>query len=145
MEEESGFHLIAAHNAFNEINRMVILWVIRYQERASASIPTNRMHSWSIMEQYHNKPRRSDPLSMSCCGIGILPFVRKLKIELPAAKHGRVGIRAQFERLFSIIACHSLASYRSGDNRQSALPRINVFSLPNEWETDVPILSANSS
>ena len=31
MEEEWGFHLIDAHNASNEINRTVMLWVTRHE------------------------------------------------------------------------------------------------------------------
>ena len=37
-------------NAFNEMNRTVMLWVLRPEERAAASIATNIMHSLLIME-----------------------------------------------------------------------------------------------
>ena len=96
MEEEWGFLLIDARNAFHEINRKVMLWVIRHEWLSGARFCFNcyQYHALlvnhgtigkSVIISSQEGVTQGDLLSMICYGIGILPQIRMLKSEFPAA------------------------------------------------------------
>ena len=78
MEEEWGFFLIDARNAINEINRTVMLWVLRRAWTSGARFCFNcyqhLVHQGAIGKSV--RITRGDLPSMICSGIGILPLVR---------------------------------------------------------------------
>ena len=97
MEEDWGFLLIDARNAFNEINRTVMLWVVRHEWPSGARFCFNcyQHHALlvnrgaigkTVMIPSQEGVTQGDPLAMICFGIGILPLIRQLKSEFPAAK-----------------------------------------------------------
>ena len=124
MEEEWGFLLIDARNAFNEVNRTVMLWVIRHEWPSGARFCFNCYQHHALLVNHgaigksviipsQEGVTQGDPLSMICYGIAILPLIRMLKREFPTAKQqwyaddgSTAGyfsdIRAQFERLQQI-------------------------------------------
>ena len=85
MEEEWGFFLIDARNAINEINRTVMLWVLRRAWTSGARFCFNcyqrLVHQGAIGKSV--TITRGDLPSMICSGIGILPLIRRLKSESP--------------------------------------------------------------
>ncbi len=96
-EEEWGFLLIDASNAFNEINRTSMLWMIRHEWPSGARFVFNCYHHWGTlvirgkggsMSPLYCKEgvMQGDPLSMFGYGISILPLIRRLKTEFPAVK-----------------------------------------------------------
>ncbi len=98
MEEEWGFLLIDAHNAFNEQNRTVMLWTVRHEWPSGARFAFNCYKHWSILVIRNNDGSgatflyskegvtQGDPLSMFAYGIGILPLIRLLKTKFPAVE-----------------------------------------------------------
>jgi len=124
MEEEWGFLLIDARNAFNELNRTAMLWTVRHEWPAGARFAFNCYKHWPTLVIRGSNgtgvflfskegSTQGDPLSMIVYGIGTLPLVRQLKQEFPAveqtwyADDGGAGgrfdsIRKQFTRLQEI-------------------------------------------
>ena len=98
METEWGFLLIDVRNVFNEINRMVVLWVIRHEWLSGARFCFNCSYQHTAILVNHGAIGKSviissqegvtqrDPLSMRCHGVGILLFIQTLKSQVPAAK-----------------------------------------------------------
>ena len=91
-EEEWGFLLIDARNAFNEGNRTVMLWTVRHEWPAGARFSFNCYKHWSILVIRGNRGSgvklfskegvtQGDPLAMFCYGLGLLPLIRQLKDE----------------------------------------------------------------
>jgi hypothetical protein len=97
-EEEWGFLLVDAANAFNELNRTAMLWTIRHEWPSSgARFAFNCYRHWAtlvirgkggtvVLIFSKEGVTQGDPLSMFGYGIGILPLIRRLKIEFPAVK-----------------------------------------------------------
>ena len=90
-----GFLLVDARNAFNEINRVNMLWTIRHEWPAGAKFAFNCYKHQSHLicrspEGCHfnllskEGVTQGDPLSMFAYGIGILPLIKKLKVLHPA-------------------------------------------------------------
>jgi hypothetical protein len=92
-EEEWGFLLLVdAANAFNELNWTAMLWTIRQEWPSGARFAFNCYCHWATLV-IHGKGgtvvlifSKGDLLSMFGYGIGILPLIRRLKIEFPAVK-----------------------------------------------------------
>jgi hypothetical protein len=89
-EVDTGFLLIDANNAFNEISRINMLWVIRHEWAAGARFAFNcyRHHSLLVVRNPGGEPltffskegvTQGDPFAMIAYGVGMLPLVRKLK------------------------------------------------------------------
>jgi hypothetical protein len=90
-DSDSGFLLIDANNAFNEINRINMLWTIRHEWPAGARFAFNcySHHSLLIVRNAGGTAlfifskegvTQGDPIAMFCYGIiGILPMIRDLK------------------------------------------------------------------
>jgi hypothetical protein len=89
-EEEWGFLLVDARNAFNEGNRMLMLWTTRhewawgaqfifncYRHFAMLVIRTGRDLFLIILSK--EAATQGDPLAMVMCGVGLLPLIRILK------------------------------------------------------------------
>jgi hypothetical protein len=96
-EEEWGFLLVDASNAFNELNRTSMLWTIRHEWPSGARFAFNCYRHWGTlvirgkggsMSLLHSKEgvTQGDPLSMFAYGIGILPLIRRLQEEFPTVK-----------------------------------------------------------
>ena len=124
-EESVGFLLVDARNAFNELNREVMLWVIRHEWPQGARFVFNCYQHWAILLVRGNKHgaafivysqegvTQGDPLAMVAYGIGILPLIRLLKAKAPslhqswyaddASAAGRLELIAEyFEELMRI-------------------------------------------
>ena len=89
-EDNTGFLLIDASNAFNEVSRVNMLWVIRHEWPAGARFAFNcyRHHSLLVVRNPGSKAftfyskegvTQGDPLAMVAYGVAILPLIRKLK------------------------------------------------------------------
>jgi hypothetical protein len=96
MEEEWGFLIIDACNAFNDQHRMVMLWILRHEWPASgARFTFNCYRHWctlvirgkdgngAILIFSKEGVVQGDPLSMFAYGIGILTLIHQLKKEFP--------------------------------------------------------------
>ena len=92
-EEEHGFLLVDARNAFNELNRTRMLWTVRHLWPSGARFTFNcyRHHTALFVRTLQGEaniiPSREgvtqgDPLAMIAYGIAILPLIRELKVEL---------------------------------------------------------------
>ena len=93
-EEAVGFVLVDARNAFNELNREVMLWVIRHEWPQGARFVFNCYRHWAILlvrgkdgdgTLIYSKEgaTQGDPLAMFAYGVGILPMIRHLKSKFP--------------------------------------------------------------
>jgi hypothetical protein len=93
-EEEWGFLLIDAKNAFNEQNRTAMLWAVRHEWPSGARFTFNCYKHWATLVIRNNDGTgtflyskegvtQGDPLSMFAYGIGLLPLIRALKVQFP--------------------------------------------------------------
>ena len=93
-EEEWGFLLIDAKNAFNEQCRTMMLWIVRHEWPAGARFTFNCYKHWGILMIRNSDGTgtfifskegvtQGDPLSMFVYGIGLLPLIRTLKKSFP--------------------------------------------------------------
>jgi len=89
-EEFWGFLLIDARNAFNEGNRIVMLYVVRHMWPSGARFCMNCYKYWPILilrDRNGTTLRifskegvtQGDPIAMFMYGIGIVPMIRKMK------------------------------------------------------------------
>ena len=94
----TGFLLIDARNAFNEMNRTAMLWTIRREWPRGAKFIFNCYRHWSslfIRNQdgsalcLHSKEgvTQGDPASMVAYGLGTLPLIRALKQAQSSSLH----------------------------------------------------------
>ncbi len=94
MEEFWGFLLIDARNAFNELNRTLMLWTVRHEWPSGARFTFNCYKHWSILVIRGNNGTaaflfskegvtQGDPISMVVYGLAVLPLIRRLKQEFP--------------------------------------------------------------
>ena len=94
-KEEWGFLLIDARNAFNEGNRMLMLWNVRHEWPSGARFTFNCHRHWSTLfvrgsdgtaTTTHSEEgvTQGCPLAMFGCGILLLPLIRSLKREAKA-------------------------------------------------------------
>ncbi|WP_288993061.1 hypothetical protein, partial [uncultured Marinobacter sp.] len=94
-EEEWGFLLIDAKNAFNEQNRIAMLWTVRHEWPSGARFTFNCYKHWGTLVIRNNNGSgtfihskegvtQGDPLSMFAYGVGLLPLIRALKESFPA-------------------------------------------------------------
>ena len=93
--EEWGFLLVDAANAFNAGNRTAILWTVRHLWPSGARFAFNCYRHWSQLmirsgDGYEGHWMMSkegvtqgDPLSMILYGLGMLPLTMKLKNAVP--------------------------------------------------------------
>ena len=94
-EEEWGFTLVDARNAFNEENRTAMLWTVRHLWPSGAQFAFNFYKHFAILV-IRGKDSRSAciilskegvtqgcPLAMVLYAIGLLPLTKKLKRDLP--------------------------------------------------------------
>ena len=120
--EEWGFLLVDAANAFNAGNRTAILWTVRHLWPAGARFAFNCYRHWSHLmirrddgyDGYwltsEEGVTQGDPLSMVLYGIGMLPLTRKLKDAVPeciqpwyADDAGAGGEFDDIERFFKLL------------------------------------------
>jgi hypothetical protein len=93
-EEEWGFLLVDASNAFNKLNQTAMLWTIQHEWPYGAPFAFNCYCHWASLvirgkggtSVLLYSVTQGDPLSMFGYGIGILPLIRRLKHEFPAVK-----------------------------------------------------------
>ena len=89
-EEDWGFLLIDARNAFNEENQTSMIWDVRHEWPSGAQFTINCYCHWrTIVVRYtgdgpgqflHSKEgvTQGDPLAMIAYGTGVLPLIREL-------------------------------------------------------------------
>ncbi len=94
-EENWGFLLVDARNAFNKLNRTVMLWTIRHEWTAGARfalncyqhhltlVIRNKSGDTAVFLLSREGVTQGDPLAMVGYGVGVLPLIRKLKAEFP--------------------------------------------------------------
>ena len=94
-EEDWGFLLIDARNAFNEENRIAMLWAVRHEWTSGAQFTFNCYRHWATLVVWdtgdgsvhflHSKEgvTQGDPLAMIAYGIGVLPLIRELRNDHP--------------------------------------------------------------
>ena len=86
MEEEWGFLLIDASNAFNEQNQTQMLWMVRHEWPSGARFTFNCYKHWGGLVVRSNNGTgvfmfskkgitQGDPLSMFAYSVGILPLI----------------------------------------------------------------------
>ncbi len=120
-EEEWGFLLVDAKNAFNEGNRTVMLWTVRHKWPSGARFTFNCYRHWSVLVvRYPNGHAlmifskegvtQGDPLAMVAYGLLLLPLIRSLKSELPdvnqpwyADDSGAGGSFAGIRKYFALL------------------------------------------
>ena len=94
-EEDWGFLLIDARNAFNEENRTAMLWAVRHEWHSGAQFNFNCYRHWATLvvrdirdgsgHFLHSKEgvTQEDPLAMITYDIGVLPLIRELREAHP--------------------------------------------------------------
>ena len=93
-EENWGFLLVDAKNAFNEGNRTRMVWTIRHTWPSGARSVFNCYRHWAVLVVRAGNGVASflfskegvtqgDPLSMVAYGLSLLPLIRQLKDEFP--------------------------------------------------------------
>lgn len=96
-DSDFGFLCIDATNAFNEMNRVTMLWTIRHEWPQGALFVFNCYKHWARLvahdpsgDQYILFSKvgvtQGDPVSMIAYGLGLLPLIRLLKLEFPDIK-----------------------------------------------------------
>ena len=90
-EEDWGFLLIDARNAFNEENQTAMLWAVQDEWPSGAQFNFNCYCHWDKLvvrdigdgsgHFFHNKEgvTQGEPLAMIAYGIGVLPLIRELR------------------------------------------------------------------
>ena len=97
-DEDWGFLLVDARNAFDKLIRKQMPWSARHLWPSGARFTFNccRHHATLMMQNGNDTAliifsrkgiSQGDPLSRLICGIGILPMVKELKRSVPKAKH----------------------------------------------------------
>jgi hypothetical protein len=92
IEEEWGLLLIDANNAFNEMDRTIMLWNIRHEWPPGAIFVFNTYkHCATLVIRTHSGKgdtlhikqgvNQGDPLASNAYAVGLLPLIRKLKEE----------------------------------------------------------------
>ena len=92
--EEWGFSLVDAKNTFNEINRIGMLWSVRYLWPSGAQFFFSCYRHWSSLvlrngnwteSVIHSREgvTQGGALSIIAYGIGILPLIKNLKRAIP--------------------------------------------------------------
>ena len=93
-DEEIGFLMVDADNAFNRLNRTAMLWTVRHECPTLARYAFNTYRHWSLLvirgtdgtaTFLYSKEglAQGDPIAMICYGVGTLPLVRPIKKKLP--------------------------------------------------------------
>ena len=89
-EEDWGFSLIDARNAFNEENRTAMLWTVRHEWPSGAQFMFNCCRHWATLVVWYTGDgsghflyikegvTQGDPLAIIAYGIGVLPLIREL-------------------------------------------------------------------
>jgi hypothetical protein len=96
IDENWGFLLIDARNAFNEQDRKIILWNVWHGWPSGARFMFNSYKHWSTLMIINNDERgefllsqqgvtKGYPLAMLEYALGMLPLACQLKAEFPEA------------------------------------------------------------
>ena len=120
------FLLVDAKNAFNDINRVRMMWIFRHLWLSGARFVFNFYRHWSSLVLWNGDGTASfihskegvthrDPLAMIVYGIGILPLINNLKREIPdvtqpcyADNSGALGTFVILETCFDLLTCQGL-------------------------------------
>ena len=94
-EEDQGFLLIDARNAFNEENQTAMLWPVQNECPSGAQFTFNFNRHWATLMVWetgdgsgyflHSKEgvTQGDPLAMIVYDIGSLPLIREMRNDHP--------------------------------------------------------------
>ena len=91
-DDDVGFLMVDAKNAFNEMNRVTMLWTVRHEWPQGAMFSFNCYKHWVSLVAHGPSgdsfsflskvgATQGDPLAMIIYGLGLLPLIRMLKIE----------------------------------------------------------------
>ena len=112
--EDWGFFLVDAKKAFNEINRVGIMWKVRHLWMSVAHVVFNCYCKWSLFV-LRNRNRKSSflhskegvtqgcPLAMITSRIVVLPLIKNIKWEIPNITHTWYGDNTGASGTFTII------------------------------------------
>jgi hypothetical protein len=94
-EENWGFLLVDAHNAFNQVNRTAMLWVVRHEWPSGCRFVFNSYQHWAtlIIRSSHGadfmifllsreEVTQGGPLAVVAFGLAVMPLTRQLKREV---------------------------------------------------------------
>ena len=119
--EEGVFLLVDAKNAFNEINRVGMLWMVQHLWLPRALFVFNCYRHWSSLflrnrngtaSILHSREgmTQGDPLAMIAYMIGILPLINNIQREIPeitqpwyAENSGDLGTFTRLETYFDSL------------------------------------------
>ena len=119
--ENWGILFVDAKNAFNEINRVGMLWTVRHLCPSGARFVFNWYRNWSSLvllnrnetvSILHSKEgvTQGDTLAMIAYRIGIIPVIKNIKREMPdvtqpwyADDAGDLGTFARLETYFDSL------------------------------------------
>ena len=112
-----GLLVVDAKNAFNEINRVRMMWMVRHLWTPVTRFVFNCYYfaeqEWDV-QFLHSKEgvTQGDPLVMIAYGIGILPLINNLKREIPDVPQpwytdysGALGTFTIIETYFNSLTC----------------------------------------
>ena len=94
--EPSGTSLVDAHNGFNKLSRLTMLWTVRHRWIAGVRFAFNCYKNWAqlLLRQTGDLPvtilsrevvNQGDPLSMVLYGITLVPLAEELQAADPGS------------------------------------------------------------
>jgi len=97
-EAEFGFLMLDASNAFNELRRVMMIWIVRHEWAIGFHFVFNCYRHWArlVVHSSSGSPHalysmegvtQGDPLSMILYGLAVLPLIRGLKLKFPDLTH----------------------------------------------------------
>ena len=116
-EEDWGFLLIDARNAFNEENRTAMLKAVWHECPSGTQLTFNCYHHWFTLVVLDMKGSgtffyskevvtQGEPLAMISCGIGVLPLIRELRDAHPCVTQPCCADEAGESGIFGNILAH---------------------------------------
>ena len=127
-DEEWGFLLVDAKNAFNEGNRIAFLWTIRHLWPSGARFVFNCYKHWSLLimrgedgdiTMLHSKEgvTQGDPLAMVVYGVGMLPLTHILRRQTEEMMQLWYADDAAAGGKFDKVLCYFNTLTREGPKR----------------------------
>ena len=123
--EEWGFLLVDAKNAFNEINRLGMLWTVQHLWSSGDHFIVNCYCHWSLLVLRNGNGtdsilysredvKQRDPIVIIVYGIGILPLINNLKRAIPDITQPWYADDAVYLGTFAILDTYFYSLTRQG-------------------------------
>ena len=97
LKKDWGFLLVDAQNAFNEGNRMAMLWTVQHEWPSGAQFAFNCYQHWgtlvcrglveALILYSKKRETQGDPLAMVIYGLGLLLLIRELARRVTGPRH----------------------------------------------------------